>query len=154
MMQEILSPRVQDGRETDLRAQVLGVRSDGEQGLGSGAKKNVVHHRLILQGYRSKRFGQCKDGVMVRDGEDFRLARFEPLRLVQALAFGAVAIAARIVGDGLMATVVAFVDVSAQRRRAAHLDGVHDTALFPRHAGAIFLAIDVPVRTENVRHFQ
>ncbi len=42
MMQQVLSPGVQDGEEADLGAQVLGIGGDGAQGFGAGVKEQVV----------------------------------------------------------------------------------------------------------------
>ena len=43
----------------------------------------------------------------------------EPVRAGQGLAFGTVAVAARVVGDALVATVEAVLDVTTQRVGAA-----------------------------------
>jgi len=72
---------------------------------------------------------QCEDVVEVGHGQQFGLSRFEPLCLDQCLALGAVAIAARVVGEALEAALGAPFPVATERRRAAALDGVEDAML-------------------------
>ena len=50
MMKQVLAPGVQHGEEADLGAQVLGIGSDGAQGLGGGAEEQAVDERLVLIG--------------------------------------------------------------------------------------------------------
>jgi hypothetical protein len=39
MMHQLLSPGVQDGKESDLGSQVLGIGSDGAQSLSGGGEE-------------------------------------------------------------------------------------------------------------------
>ncbi len=48
VQQEVLSPRVKYGEETDLSPEVLGVRRDGCQSLGCSTEENAVDHVLVL----------------------------------------------------------------------------------------------------------
>ena len=49
MKQKVLSPGVQDGREAELRAEVLGVLRDGEQRAGRGREQDDEEALLIAQ---------------------------------------------------------------------------------------------------------
>ena len=62
-------------------------------------------------------------------GSSSACAVLEPLRARQRLALRAVPIAAAVEGDALVAAGVALLDMAAERRRAAALDGAHDAAL-------------------------
>jgi hypothetical protein len=52
-----------------------------------------------------------------------------------------------------MTTLIATLEVAAERCRAAHLDGGHDAPLCLRHRRAIFLSIGFPIAAKHVRHF-
>jgi hypothetical protein len=56
---------VQDGEESDLGSQVLGIGSDGAQSLSGGGEEQVVDYSLILIGDVCNGFGQCEDDVEV-----------------------------------------------------------------------------------------
>ena len=63
-------------------------------------------------------------------------------------------IAAGIVGDADLAAVLALLDMPAERRGAARLDGGHDAALGLREPAALHRAESVAVAAEDVRHLQ
>jgi hypothetical protein len=65
----------------------------------------------------------------IGDRQQVDLAISEPLGACKGLALWTVPIATAVVGDASQAAVVAPLDVAAQRRCAARLDGSHDTAL-------------------------
>jgi len=70
------------------------------------------------------------------------------------LALGAVPIAAGIIGHTDLAAVLALLDVPAEHRGAARLDGGHDAALGLREPAALRRAERIAVAAENIRHFQ
>jgi len=76
--------------------------------------------------------------VEVFNGQEL-LARLDPAQLLQALALGAVAVAARVVADLLVTTTLTLINMTAEGRRAAALDSPHDLALLERQGlpGAI-----------------
>jgi len=49
MVQEILTPGVQNAEEADLSSQMAWVRGDLLQGFGTGAEQQVVKNLLVLQ---------------------------------------------------------------------------------------------------------
>ena len=68
MEQQVLTPTVQHGKETDLCAEMFGVGGDLEQGLGSGVEQQVVEDLLVDQGQMREMMGQREDDVDIRDG--------------------------------------------------------------------------------------
>jgi len=48
MEEQVLSPTVQHGEETDLRAQVLGIGGDRAQSLRRSTEENVVDQFFVL----------------------------------------------------------------------------------------------------------
>jgi predicted regulator of Ras-like GTPase activity (Roadblock/LC7/MglB family) len=57
MMEQVLPPRVEDGQKTDASAQMLGVGSNAEQGLGGRLEQEMVKGTRVLQGQRGQSFG-------------------------------------------------------------------------------------------------
>ena len=49
MMLKILSPGVEHAEEADLRAEMLGIGGDLQQGRGAGAEQEIVDDLLVLQ---------------------------------------------------------------------------------------------------------
>ena len=50
MMKQVRAPSVKHSEKADLRAQVLGIGGDGEQGLGRGPEQDAIELSLILIG--------------------------------------------------------------------------------------------------------
>jgi hypothetical protein len=68
----------------------------------------------------------------------------------RALALRAVPVAAAVVGDRGVGAILAARDVSAQRRRAAVLDGAHHLELEQAHVTAVGMTPRGPVVAEDV----
>ena len=153
-MQQVLTPGVQDRDEADLRAQMLRIRRDRAQGLGGGLEQDVVDHRLVLVADRGDRLGQREDDVEILDRQQFSLPVFQPLHACHRLTLRTVAIAATVERDALVPAGVALLDMTAQRGRAAALDGAHDAALAAAQALAVLLAVGGAELAEDVRHLQ
>jgi len=73
--------------------------------------------------------GQSEDHVEVGHAEHFLLSRGEPTLARLRLAFGAVAVAAAVIRDGLVAAAWTIIDMSAQSRSAALSDGAQHLQL-------------------------
>lgn len=50
MLKKSLTPSMKHREESDLRAQMLGVRRDGAQRLAGGPEQNAVDDLLVLKG--------------------------------------------------------------------------------------------------------
>jgi len=61
------APGVEDGKDTDAGAKVLGIGRDGDHGLGRGLEQDVVDHGLVLVGDVSDLRRQREYDVEVRD---------------------------------------------------------------------------------------
>jgi hypothetical protein len=103
---------------------------------------------------RGDLFRYGKDDVEVLDVEKFGVTFLNPLGARQRLAFGAMAVAAGVIGIALMATLVALLEMTAQCRCAAHLDRAHDAPLRRGQRRAMLFSIDFSVVAENIRYFQ
>ena len=93
MMIEVLSPCVEDCRETDNSAKMLGIGSDHDQRLGGGLEQNAVDLGLVLIGDCSDLRRQREHDVEVGDWQQFGFARFEPFLSRRPLALGTMPVA-------------------------------------------------------------
>src|SRR6516165_3981759 len=148
------APGVQYGGGADASAEVLGIGRDREERFGCRAEQQVVDHRLVLVSDRSDLGRQRKDHVEIADRQQIGLARCKPIRRRRALTLRAMAVTARVVGDAAVATVLATLDMPAERGRAALLDRRHDLELTQAHMSGIGPAPVGPMASKNVCDLQ
>ena len=79
MEKQVLSPTVKYGEKTDLGAQMLGIGSDGRQGLGSGSEEYAVDEIFVLVSDGSNLFGNREDDMKIVRRENFGRSFFNPL---------------------------------------------------------------------------
>src|SRR5687767_4360204 len=92
--------------------------------------------------------------MAIRDGQEFPLPRREPGGLGTALTLGAVPIAARIIAEFLVATVVALALVAAEGRSATRGNRGEGTALCDRRHGTIAGEVSVAIVLDDIRQFE
>jgi hypothetical protein len=92
--------------------------------------------------------GQGEDDVEVGDGEQIGASRFEPVFLVEALALGAVAVAAGVVDGAAVTTAVTLLEMATQGGGAAGREGAKDLVL--EGAQRVRGAVAVPVPAEDL----
>ena len=54
MVLEFLTPGMEHAEEADFGAQMAGIASDFEQGLGAGPEQEIINDFLVLQGKRGE----------------------------------------------------------------------------------------------------
>jgi len=154
VVDQILSPGVQDREEADLGAQVLRVCADGAQCVSRGGEQQIINHRLVLVRNGRDLLGQREDDVEVLAVQELRLATLDPLCPSERLALWAVPIATAVVRDALMLTGIARLNVSAERSGAARGDRPHDAPLRIRQRRLVLRTISCTVAAEDIRHFE
>src|ERR1700692_1890248 len=102
MMPEVLTPCVQYAEQANIGADILRVASDLEQRGGTDTEEQVVQQSLVLQHECRQFMGQREHDMEVRHGQQLGGTRSQPSGACVALALGAVPVAARVIGDGLM----------------------------------------------------
>ena len=120
---KVLPPGVEHGDQANVCTEMLAIGRHGAQRIGGGSHEKVVHHCLVLECDLSQRGGQREDDVEIGNRQQLGLARLQPFGTRQVLALRAVPVAARIVGDALLAAVGALLDMAAQDRGPACRDG-------------------------------
>ena len=123
MMLQVLAPGVQHGDQPDLGAEMLGIGGDDAQRLGRRLEQDAVDDGLVLEGDLGDRRRHGEDDVEVGHRQQLGLPVRQPLGTGQPLALRTVPVAAGVVGDADLPAVGALLDMAAQRRRAAGLDG-------------------------------
>ena len=114
MMEQVLTPGMQDRKESNLGAEVVWIASYLLQGLRTGAEQEVIEDLLVLQRQRGELVRQSKDNVDIGDGQKFSLPSHNPLVASAALTLGAMAVTAAVIGDGAIATTRALVAMPAE----------------------------------------
>ena len=129
MMRQGLAPGMENGDHPGLGTKMLRVGADETDRLGCRLEQDVVDHRLVLQrdGGHGRRHGE--NDMEIGERQQIGLAIREPLGARECLALWTVPIATAVVGDANQAAVAAPLDMAAERRCAACLDGRHYTAL-------------------------
>jgi len=129
VMGQSRAPGVQHGGDGDTGSQVFGIGGNGQQGLGGGLEQYGVDDGLVVIGDVIDLRRQGEHDMVIFDGQQIGLTRFQPIQGRRSLTLGAMAVAARVVGDADMAAVAAGLNMAAERRRATTLDGRHHLQL-------------------------
>ena len=146
-----LAPRVEDAQDADLRAEMPRVGRHLAERRRARLKEPRVQAGAIPIGQRQERMRQREDDVHVRYVEQLVLARGEPALPRLGLALRAVAIATRVIGDGLMSAGVTPIEMPAERGGATARDRPEHRALL--HAQPRMLLDEgVTLRVEDIGH--
>jgi len=123
---KVLIPGVQYGGKTNLSPKSLITQSQLQQSLRCGLKEQIVQELSVEQNHWVEFMGQSHNDVEVVDWKKSFCALFQPFCLAEVLTFWAVAIAARVIGNGgIAAAVAANIDMAAQSCGAASLNIFH-----------------------------
>jgi hypothetical protein len=153
MEQHVLSPRVQDAEEADVGAKMFRVSSDLHKRLGHSMEQQAVEFGLVLEDERVQFMRQREHDMEVRDRQKFPLSGGDPTLTRLSLAFWAVAISARIIGDGpVAATLRTGIDVTAESRCPATHNSDHHLQLLETDSVSMTINIVVAMRTKNIGH--
>ena len=129
MKKQVLSPTVKDSEKADLSAQMLGIGSDGGQGLGRGSEEHAVDEIFVLVSDGSNLFGNREDDMKIVRWQNLGRSFFDPLGTCEGLTLWTVAVAAAVVARPLVIATVAALEMTAESCGSAHLDCGHDAPL-------------------------
>src|SRR5258708_28067606 len=151
MEKQVLSPTVKYGEKADLGAQMLGIGSDGGQGLGRGSKENAVDVIFVLVSDGSNLFGNREDDMKIVRLENFGRSFFDPLRTSEGLAFWAMTVAAAVVTGPLVTAAVAALEMTAESGGAGPLHRGSDAPPGRRHREALLFTRRLVLAAEDLR---
>jgi hypothetical protein len=154
VVQQILSPGVQNAEETDLRAQMLWIGGNDTHCLRRCPEQDVVDDSLVLERDHLDLLRHREHNVEVRYVEQFRVTVLEPLGPGETLTLRTVAVAARVVRHTLMTAIIASFDVAAESGGAATLDRVHGAPPRGRQRRAMLITESRAEVAEHIRHLQ
>src|SRR5207237_3429894 len=94
MVGQSRSPGMQHSSEADLRAEVLGVGRDGDQGFGGGFEQQVIDDRFVLVGDVGDRSREGEDDMEIGQRQQLSSASGETVFGTGGLALGSMPTAA------------------------------------------------------------
>src|SRR3954471_18478759 len=97
---------------------------------------------------------QREDHVYIGNIQQFLFTISEPLVASVGLALSAMAVSARVVGDGLLSTAGALIQVAAERGRTAALDGSQHAKMLPGQSGSVLLNKAFACCSNDVGHLE
>ena len=151
---EVLTPCVQDGDDADVGTEVLAIGGNGDQRVGRSLKQQSVDLGLVLVGHRADYGRQHEDEMKIRHRLEARLRAPPAMPPQLATDIWTVPIAARIIGDAGVRTVLAALDMTAERGSAANLDRRHDASLGEVHVTGVGCAPSLTMAPEDFRHLE
>jgi len=97
VQEQVLSPRVKNGEETNLRSEILGMACNLAECFSHGAKQEVVEFRRILQDEPVEFMRKREDHVEVPGWKQFQLPCLDPSTTCLSLTLVAMTIATAVV---------------------------------------------------------
>ena len=155
-MVQVLAPGVQHGDEADLGAEMLGIGGDGAQRLGRGPRTGWRRPTaLFWKAISATGAGSGEDDMEVRHRQQLGLPRRRASRRAPGPGTSGSAGCGRSCRRcGSRPQSAQRLDVAAERRRPAQLDGAHDPPFDAAEMAGVCLAIGVAVAAEDIRHLQ
>ena len=112
MGEQIRAPGVENAENTDLRAHVLRIRRDFQEGSGAGREQEVIKLTRVVLRQEIEFVGDGEDHVKVGGGQQFLFPCGKPAFARLGLALGEVPITTRVVRDGLKSALGAGIEVT------------------------------------------
>jgi hypothetical protein len=143
---------MQDAQKADLGAEVFRIGGHLQQCFGAGLEQKLEENLLVLPYEWGQCVGHAEDQVVIAGRQEFLLAGCQPFVASVGLTLWAVAVAARVIRDGLMAAAFTLVAMSAKCGRAAALDGSEHFQLWPRKKPSTAIQESTAGPTDDVGH--
>jgi hypothetical protein len=88
MKQQVLSPGMQDAKESNLRAKMLRIRGDLNEGFGYGTEQQVVQFDFVLPDEIGQLVRQTEHDMEVTAGQQLSLSGRDPTLPCLSLTLG------------------------------------------------------------------
>ena len=124
---EQLIPGVENGDQAGSGAKIRPAHIDDR--FGGGLEQEGIRRTWVLQEERNQAVRKGEDHMKVGNRKQVVHLRFNPKRLIQALALGTMSIAAGVIGGILAPAVIASLQVPTQGRGATCDQGIDDVSL-------------------------
>ena len=153
MVQQVLTPGVQDCQHPNPYTQVTRVRRHLLKRLGGRAEQDTVDDRWILQRHVGQKIWHGKHDVKILHRQEVFLPSGKPVGPLACLALGAVAVATRVVCLFDVSTLDANAPVSSHPLGAAMLETFQHVTP-GRRQRAVASQIVVAMSPQNVGYFK
>src|SRR3954447_15882171 len=154
MVLQVLAPGMEHSDEADLGAEMARIGGDRAQCFGRRPEQDGIDRGLVLESDFGGRRRQGEDDVEIRHRQQFGLSFDYPGGARRSLAFRAMPVAARIIGDANETALRAALDMAAERRGAACLDRTHDAPFGAAEMAGVPLTVRLAVAAENIRYLE
>src|SRR5215467_4034186 len=154
MMQQVLSPGVQDAEEANRSTQMLRIGGDLQQGIRAGLEQKSVDFFFVLQSEWGQFMRESENHMEITDWQDFRLPSGDPAVACGGLTLRAVPVSARVIGDGLMPALGALVAMAAEGGRATTRNGVQHFDVRPVQPAPAFFQKTGEAGADNISHLK
>ena len=138
----------------DPGTEMLRIGGNGQKRLCGRLEQQTIDRRLVLIGDVRDLGRQGEDHMEVLDRQQVLDARLHPVPRRGPLALRAMPVAARVVGDVLVAALGAGRNMAAERGGPAGLDRRHHLQLRQVQMPCVFTAIGRPMGAEDIRDLQ
>lgn len=152
VQQQVLSPRVENADDPDLRAEVPGIGSHFESCRGTGPEQQIVEQLCIFQRQHVEFVRHGENDMEITGRQHLALTCSQPAFARLSLTFRAMPVAARVVGDGLMAASGTGIEVAAQRRRPAVQNRAERLELLEAETSSVPVQKAVALCAEDIGH--
>src|SRR6185295_3812286 len=150
MIEQGASPGMEHGQNAQLTADKLGVPSQLLQRGGRAGEEQAIDGLLMGVSQRPQRLRQCEGQQVMGAGKQLFLVLGQPTFGLLTMAFGTMAVAARVIAVLRVTALVTFIEMTAAGRRAA-ADQIPQSLMLARQE-AMVRSIGWSVAAENVRH--
>src|SRR5271167_2911676 len=114
MVAQVLAPGMEYGEHSDACTEMAWISGDLQQGLGGGAKQQVVEQALIAECKRCQLLRQGEDNVRIGHRQQAGRLSGEPAIASRGLTLGTMPVAAREIANVLIRTGIALLQMSAE----------------------------------------
>ncbi len=152
MGKEVLGPGVENAEDPDLRAEVLRIRRDFQEGGGRGSEQEVVKLAGIVERQQVEFVRKREDDVEVSSGQQLLFPCGKPALARLGLTLGAVPVTTRIIRDGLKSALGAGIEMPPERGGAAVRNGSESLELLEIQARSIPVKKTLALHAEDFGH--
>src|ERR1700756_3356413 len=145
---------MQDRKEADVGSQVSRISGHLKQGFRTGAEQEVIEDLLVLQRQWGELVRQSEDNMDIGNRQKFTLPSHDPFVASAGLTLWAMAIAATVVGDGVIATARALIAMPAECRGTAASNGTQYFPMGPMEPPEVVLDEAIALAANDIGHLE
>jgi hypothetical protein len=150
---ELLGPCVQDGEDADGSADEAGIAGDVDNGVGCGLHQQGIAVALVGTQNGAQFLGHGDGDMEIMAGQHLGFAPRQPMVGIVGVAFGTGAAVAGMIGEDLVAAMIAMPEASAEGFGATVQNVGDGATMRRRHRRAIGREVAVRKTVEDIGDF-